>query len=181
MKPYGNQSKQKASKEFEEFTSSISFDKRLCVYDVAGSIAHVKMLGKQGIVSRKERDAIISGLMQVLAELKSGPCKTSEGAEDIHMAIESALVEKVGDIGGKMHTARSRNDQVALDLRLYLRCEIAEILGLVASLQSKLLILSKKHKTVVFRGILTCSRHSQCCCRTISWRIFTNCRGISTD
>jgi len=141
------------------FTSSLSEDKRLCSYDIAGSIAHVMMLAEQGIISRKEGENIIHGLREVHAEFLNDPGIFS-GQEDIHMAVEDALIKKIGDPGGKMHTARSRNDQVALDLRLYIRAEISSILGLIVDLQGMLVSLSKKYETLIIPGY-THLQHAQ--------------------
>ncbi len=106
---------------FARYNSSISFDKRLYEEDIRGSIAHVRMLGKQGIIKPAEADRIEQGLMQVLEDIEAGRLQFREDLEDVHINVEEALKAKIGDLAGKLHTARSRNDQVALDLRLYLR------------------------------------------------------------
>ncbi|PLX70750.1 MAG: argininosuccinate lyase [Denitrovibrio sp.] len=118
----------------EEFNASVHFDNRFYKYDIKGSIAHAKMLAKQKIISDKDRDDIISGLEQVLTEIESGRFQWKTEDEDIHMAIEKRLTEIVGDAGKRLHTARSRNDQVAVDFRMYMKSEIIEIQALLAEL-----------------------------------------------
>ena len=120
--------KEETESSVESFTESVSFDARLWKHDILGSIAHVKMLAKQKIVSAKESAKIVKGLNEIMEEIKSGKFRFKESLEDVHMNIEHALIRKVGPVGGKLHSARSRNDQVALDLRLYLRDEIKEII-----------------------------------------------------
>ncbi len=136
----------------EAFTESISFDRALYRYDIQGSIAHAKMLGKQGIIPKRDADAIVSGLKDIAREIEAGTFTFREDLEDIHMNIESALIERVGDVGKRLHTARSRNDQVALDLRLYLRDEIERITSLIRNLQRRLVSAAKKHLTVIMPG-----------------------------
>jgi len=136
----------------EEFTSSLHFDKKLAPYDIRGSIAHCRMLVKQKILTRAEGDKIVKGLERIEHELSQGKFVFLPSDEDIHMAIERRLTEKVGPVGGKLHTARSRNDQVLLDVRLYLREEIANILGLLGTLQKQLARMAKRHSDVVMPG-----------------------------
>ncbi len=135
----------KTAKSVESFTSSLSFDVRLWKYDIEGSVAHVKMLGKQKIIPRKDERAIVKGLNEIKSAIKNRKFKFHESLEDIHMNIEHALIRKIGPVGGKVHTARSRNDQVALDLRLFLRDEISEILELIKDFQRILVSLAKKY------------------------------------
>ncbi len=136
----------------EEFTQSISYDWRLYPYDIAGSIVHATMLGRQRIISKKEAYAITRGLEAVRRELDEGKFRFRKELEDIHMNIESRLTEKIGSAGGKLHTARSRNDQVALDLRMYLRDEIADIHDLLRSLQRVLVGIADRHQDAVMPG-----------------------------
>lgn len=143
-----------------DFTSSIHFDKRLYKYDILGSIAHVKMLQKQKIVSEADGAKIIKGLKKIQATIEEGMFEFSSALEDIHMNIENALIELIGDIGGALHTARSRNDQVALDTRLYIRDEIIVILHLIVALQRNLLSLAKENSTVLMPGY-THLQHAQ--------------------
>src|SRR4030042_559719 len=113
--------KKPADELVTEYTTSIPFDWRLYPYDIAGSIAHTKMLAKQGIISSKEAEKIIKGLNSIQKEIEQGKFEFKPELEDIHMNIESRLMEKVGEVGGKLHTARSRNDQIALDIRLFVK------------------------------------------------------------
>ena len=117
-----------------DFNSSISFDSRLYKEDITGSMAHAAMLGKQGIIENGETEKIIEGLKGILSDLESGKLQFSEEYEDVHMNIEQILTERIGDAGKRLHTARSRNDQVALDLRLYVKKEILAIKALSWSL-----------------------------------------------
>jgi len=137
--------KEKTAKSVESFTSSLSFDVRLWEYDIEGSVAHVKMLGKQKIIPRKDERAIVKGLNAIKSEIKNGKFKFHESLEDIHMNIEHALIRKIGSVGGKVHTARSRNDQVVLDLRMFMRDEISETLELIKGFQRTLVSLAKKY------------------------------------
>ena len=107
----------------EEFNASIYFDKRLYKFDIKGSIANAVMLSRQGIIAESEARAIVSGLEQVLDEIEKGEFHFDIGDEDIHMAVEKILTEIAGHVGGKLHTARSRNDQVAVDVRMYVMYE----------------------------------------------------------
>jgi argininosuccinate lyase len=136
----------------EDFHSSISFDQRLYKYDIKGSIAHARMLGRVGIIQPAEADAIACGLEEVLADIEAGRVKFSVEAEDIHMNVEQLLTAKIGEMGKKLHTARSRNDQVALDIRMYLKDEIDSIIALLRGLQLSLLDLAEKHIDTVMPG-----------------------------
>jgi argininosuccinate lyase len=151
-KPWAGRFKGKTSKIAESFTESISFDHRLWRYDVRGSIAHAKMLGKQGIIPKEDSEKIINGLRDIAHEIESGKFRFRKDLEDIHMNIEATLIKKIGDAGGKLHTARSRNDQVALDLRLYLRAETREILSLIKKFQKTLLNIATKHLNSLMPG-----------------------------
>jgi argininosuccinate lyase len=136
----------------EAFTSSLAFDKRLALYDIQGSVAHCRMLVKQKILTRAEGEKILKGLDSIKRELEQGRFPFLPSDEDIHMAIERRLTEKIGSVGGKLHTARSRNDQVLLDVRLYLRDEIAAIQQLRKALQRQLVRLAKRHSGTVMPG-----------------------------
>ena len=151
-KPWGGRFREKTSKSAETFTESISFDYRLWKYDIEGSIAHAKMLGRQGIIPRKDSEKIIKGLEGIAHEIETGRFSFREDLEDVHMNIEAALTQKIGDAGRRLHTARSRNDQVALDLRLYLRAEVREILCLLRNFQNTLLSAADKHVDVLMPG-----------------------------
>lgn len=136
----------------EDFHSSISFDQRLYKYDIKGSIAHARMLGRIGVLLPNEADAIIRGLEEVLADIEAGRVEFSVEAEDIHMNVEQLLTDKIGELGKKLHTARSRNDQVALDIRMFLKDEIDTIIVLLRGLQLSLLDLAEKHIDTVMPG-----------------------------
>jgi argininosuccinate lyase len=151
-KPWGGRFRGKTAKTVELFTESISFDHRLWPYDIYGSIAHAGMLAKQRIISREDSDKIIRGLEDIAKEIASGKFIFREDAEDIHMNIEAALIAKIGDAGRKLHTARSRNDQVALDLKLYLRAEVDEIISLLGSFRKTLIQIAEKHIDICMPG-----------------------------
>ncbi len=151
-KPWAGRFRKKTSKIVESFTESISFDHRLWKYDIEGSIAHTKMLGKQGLISKEDSEKIIRGLEEIARDIEAGSFTFREDLEDIHMNIEAALIKKIGDVGGKLHTARSRNDQVALDLRLYLRAESKEIISLIKKFQKTLLSIATKHLNSLMPG-----------------------------
>lgn len=136
----------------EEFTSSISFDKRMYAEDIAGSIAHAAMLAKCGIIAKEEADTIIEGLKTILTDIESGNFSFEISLEDIHMNIEKRLTERIGAVGGKLHTARSRNDQVALDTHMYLKHEIAAIGTLLQDLQQAIVEVAQKYQGVVMPG-----------------------------
>lgn len=140
------------AKIIEGFTESISFDRRLWKYDIEGSLAHAAMLGKQGIISKADSEKIGTGLREIAKEIERGTFRFREDLEDIHMNIEAALIKKIGEAGGKLHTARSRNDQVAVDLRLYLRDETKKILTLIRKFQRTLLTIAEKHLAVLMPG-----------------------------
>ena len=141
-----------ADKLVTEYTTSILVDWRLYRYDIAGSIAHAKMLAKQGIVSEKEAEIIIKGLTSIADEIEQGKFQFNPELEDIHMNIEARLIEKVGEAGGKLHTARSRNDQVALDLRLFTKEAISETLVKLREFQQALVSLAEANKGVIMPG-----------------------------
>ncbi len=151
-KPWGGRFSEATNELAEEFTSSIAYDWRLYPYDIAGSIAHATMLAKTGIITKNDSRRIIKGLKEILREIASGSFKFSHELEDIHMNIEARLIRKIGRVGGKLHTARSRNDQVALDIRMYLRDEIADIHTLLGLLQRVLTDLADRHSDVVMPG-----------------------------
>jgi len=142
----------KGKKKMETFTSSIAFDRRLYKQDIDGSVAHTKMLVKQGIIDEKDGERIVGGLGEIEGEIDSGQFPFREDLEDIHMNIEARLIDKIGAAGGRMHAARSRNDQVAVDMRMWVRDETNEILGLIMTLQRTLVHLSERYKDVVLPG-----------------------------
>lgn len=138
--------------EVNDFNSSISFDCRLYKEDITGSMAHAAMLGKQGIIAQDEADRIIEGLKGILGDIENGTIEFSQDYEDIHMNVEHILTERIGDAGKRLHTARSRNDQVALDLRLYVKKEIAAIKGQVLQFMKALCGSAKKNTETVMPG-----------------------------
>ena len=135
-----------------DFNSSISFDARMYKEDIAGSIAHATMLGKCGIIEKSEADKIVSALKEISADITSGALTIDPEAEDIHMFVEEVLTNRIGDTGKRLHTARSRNDQVALDIRLYLRREIVEIRALVHDLLKTIAETASAHTETVMAG-----------------------------
>ncbi len=141
-----------AGKLVAEYTASIPVDLRLYPYDIAGSIAHAKMLAKQGIISEKEATVITEGLGSIRGEIEQGKFQFKTELEDIHMNIEARLIKKVGEIGRKLHTARSRNDQVALDLRLFAKEAISDTLARLKKFQRALISLAEANKGVVMPG-----------------------------
>lgn len=134
------------------FNSSIAFDGRMYKHDIQGSIAHATMLGDCGIIPKEDSLEIIGGLKEILADIESGALALDPTAEDIHMFIEAELTKRLGDVGKRLHTARSRNDQVAVDIRLYLRDEIDEIYALVKELAVTLLNMAKEHTETIMPG-----------------------------
>jgi len=151
-KPWGGRFQEPTSELVEAFTASIAFDRRLYRYDIEGSIAHARMLARQGMISRNEARSIADGLKDILQDIEHGAFEYSSKDEDIHMAIEKALIQRIGDAGAKLHTGRSRNDQVALDVRLYLRAELLEIIECVRRLKAVLLGLAKEQTETILPG-----------------------------
>jgi len=151
-KLWGGRFKESTNELVEEFTESVSYDKRLAPFDIAGSVAHVKMLEKQGILKPEEAQKIIEGLNQVLKEIEEGRFQWKRKLEDVHMNVEKRLTEIVGPVGGKLHTGRSRNDQVATDVRLYVRKEIEEIINLLKDLRRAFWKQAKENLNVVMPG-----------------------------
>jgi len=144
--------KEPAAELAQRYTESVSFDWRLYRHDIAGSLAHVAALAAAGIISAEERAKIDNGLRAIEKEIDAGKFQWDPALEDVHMNIESALTKGIGAAGAKLHTARSRNDQIALDLRLYVRAEITEIVSRLRALQSALLTLSEQHADVMMPG-----------------------------
>ncbi len=136
----------------DDFNSSIRFDKRMARQDITGSIAHAAMLASKGIITEAEGDALAEGLAGILEDLQTGKLTIDESCEDIHMFVEQVLTERIGETGKKLHTARSRNDQVALDLRMTLRDENDEISGLIRELLKVLTDTAEKHKESIMPG-----------------------------
>lgn len=135
-----------------DFNSSISFDARMYREDITGSIAHAAMLGRQGIIKEHEAEKIIDGLKAILADIEAGQVEFSLENEDIHMNIETILTQRIGDTGKRLHTARSRNDQVAVDFRMYVRKEIQAIIGLILDLEKVLVRKAEANLDTVMPG-----------------------------
>jgi argininosuccinate lyase len=151
-KLWGGRFTQPTDKFVEEFTASIDFDKRLYRQDIRGSIAHARMLGRQGIIPEKDAESIVRGLQDILDRIEAGTFDFSVSLEDIHMNIEARLSEAIGEAGKRLHTGRSRNDQVALDIRLYLRDELVEISGYLDKLIDSLLFQAEQNLDVIMPG-----------------------------
>ena len=151
-KPRGGRFTESTDAFVEAFTASVGFDRRLYRHDIQGSIAHASMLAHVGVLTKKERDAIIKGLKTIEAEIERGEFAWSTRLEDVHMNIEARLTERIGDAGKKLHTGRSRNDQVATDLRLYLRDGIDAVRAELRRLQESLLQVAEREAETVMPG-----------------------------
>ena len=152
MKLWAGRFSKDTDNRVNSFNSSLSFDSRMYKNDIEGSVAHAKMLGATGIISGEDVEKIIEGLTGILADIESGKLTFDNDAEDIHMFIESELTARIGDAGKRLHTARSRNDQVALDIRLYLAEETEELVSLINELIDTLIEKAEKYKSVVMPG-----------------------------
>lgn len=152
MKLWAGRFTKATDKLTEDFNASIEVDSRMYRQDIEGSIAHAAMLARQGIISQTECDQIVAGLKEIREEIEAGQLEFSVEAEDVHMNIETLLTAKIGDVGKKLHTARSRNDQVALDVRLYLRDEILEVRSFILVLQETILQLAAEHIETIMPG-----------------------------
>ena len=144
--------KKELDKQTNDFNSSIHFDKRMYKHDILGSIAHSKMLAKQGIISKEDGEVLEKELLKILEDLENGSLDIDYNAEDIHMFVESVLTKRIGETGKKLHTARRRNDQVALDLRLYLKDEVIEIKNLIKTFIQILLNKSEENLETIMPG-----------------------------
>ena len=152
MKLWGGRFQKETDSLVNDFNSSIQVDGRIYKEDIMGSLAHAAMLAQQGIISQEDGAAIAAGLKEVLADIESGKAELTEDNEDIHMNVETLLTAKIGAAGKRLHTGRSRNDQVAVDLRLYLRHEIAEIKQDILDLQKAVVEQAKQHQETVMPG-----------------------------
>ena len=153
----------------DDFNSSIHFDKRMYKQDIEGSMAHAAMLAKCGIITPEDADMLTEGLKGILTDLESGELQFDLSCEDIHMFVEQVLTERIGDTGKKLHTARSRNDQVALDLRMYLRDEASEIMSLIRELTEELTAVAEKNMGLVMPGYTHLQRAQPILFPTTSW------------
>ncbi len=152
MKAWSGRFQKDTGALMDDFHSSIGFDYRLAEEDIQGSIAHANMLGDCNIIKRSEADTIVIGLKKILEKVKSGQIEWDVKAEDIHMNVEKLLIQEIGELGKKLHTARSRNDQVALDARLYVRKEIVEIQNLLKELLKVLLEMAEREQATILPG-----------------------------
>lgn len=152
MKLWGGRFTKETDQMVYEFQSSINFDKRLYPQDIAGSIAHVTMLAKQQILTEAERDTIIAGLTEIKNDIDSGKLIIDQAQEDIHSFVESHLIDRIGEVGKKLHTGRSRNDQVALDMKLYTRDQIGEVDALLKELLTSLLSIMEANTETYMPG-----------------------------
>jgi argininosuccinate lyase len=152
MKLWGGRFTKETNQLVHNFNASLSFDQKFYREDIEGSIAHVTMLAAQGIISSEDKDSIITGLQGILKDLDEGRLTFTQEHEDIHSFVEAHLIERIGDAGKRLHTGRSRNDQVALDMKLYTRHEIVEMDELVKHLLEILLRIMKEHKDTIMPG-----------------------------
>ncbi len=152
MKLWGGRFSKQTDKAVDDFNSSIRFDARMYAQDIAGSIAHAKMLGKQGIIPKEDSELIIKALGEIKEDIENGNVEFEIDAEDIHMNIETILISRIGDAGKKLHTGRSRNDQVALDVRMYLRHEADEISAMLKELRGILLSIAERNIDTIMPG-----------------------------
>ena len=151
-KLWGGRFQKSTDKCVDDFNSSIRFDARMYKQDIRGSIAHAKMLGKQGIIPFEDSEKIVKGLLEIEKDIDSGNVEFEIDAEDIHMNIEKLLTERIGDAGKRLHTGRSRNDQVALDIRMYLMDESQEIMSLITELRKSLVMIAKENLDTIMPG-----------------------------
>ena len=152
MKLWGGRFEKKTDGLVDDFHSSITFDQRLYKQDITGSIAHATMLGAQGIIPKEDADKIVAGLKDIMADVAAGKVQFELDAEDIHMNVEKLLIERIGDAGKRLHTGRSRNDQVALDCRMYVKDSAKEAAGLMAELCQTLISIAEKHLDTIMPG-----------------------------
>lgn len=152
MKLWGGRFTGETDKLVEAFNESLSFDKRMYKQDIWGSIVHARMLGKQGIIPTEDAQAIVTGLEGILADIEDGKLKIEGDAEDIHSFVEAELTERIGEPGKRLHTGRSRNDQVALDMKLYTRDEIDAMMGHLSDLEDELSLIIRENKETYMPG-----------------------------
>lgn len=152
MKLWGGRFEKSTNEVVDDFHSSITFDQRLYRQDIEGSIAYATMLGEQGIIQKEDADAIVQGLKDILADIEAGKVEFALDAEDIHMNVETLLIERIGQAGKRLHTGRSRNDQVALDCRMYVKDAVKEAIEKLKSLMSALLDTAQQHTLTIMPG-----------------------------
>jgi len=190
MKLWGGRFSKNTDSEVNDFNSSIRFDGRMYAQDIKGSIAHAKMLGRCGVISESDSETLVKALRELLEDIENGKVEFSVDAEDIHMNVETLLIERIGDVGKRLHTGRSRNDQVALDIKMYLLDEEKELSLLIKDLLSCLMDMAKEHTLTVMPGYthmqkaqpITLAHHLMAyfemfkrdCTRLADWRARTN-------
>ena len=152
MKLWGGRFTKETNELVNNFNASISFDQKFYKQDIQGSIAHATMLAAQGIISEDEGKQITDGLKDILSDIESGKLEITDEYEDIHTFMEATLIERIGDAGKKLHTGRSRNDQVALDMKLYTRKEVLEMDKLLKNLLNSLLKIMKENLDTIMPG-----------------------------
>ena len=175
-KTWSGRFEEPVSKLVQRYTASVEFDRRLAEYDIQGSFAHAQMLSASGIISAKDLVVIGKGLHQIQDEIQSGKFKWSLELEDVHLNIEKRLIALVGDAGKRLHTARSRNDQIATDVRLYLRASIDDIISLIKNMQKAILELAEKHVDTVMPGFTHMQSSSTSFLRPPSYGIFRDAK-----
>ena len=151
-KLWGGRFSKQTNKAVDDFHSSISFDMRMYEEDILGSVAHVKMLAKQKVISKDDGESIVNGLLGILDDIKAEKVEFDVSAEDIHMNIEQILTQRIGKAGKRMHTGRSRNDQVSLDTHMYVKKASLDVISKIKSLCSVLVNISEKHLDTVMPG-----------------------------
>ena len=178
-KLWGGRFSKNTNELVDAFNASIEFDKRLYHEDIRGSIAHATMLAKCGIIPEEDEEKIVAGLKDILKDIEAGNFEFDIALEDIHMNIEARLTERIGAAGARLHTARSRNDQVALDMHMYMKREVVEIAELLVQFEEALLSVAKKHDKTLMPGTHIYSVRSRLLLHIICWHILTCCSAIS--
>ena len=174
-KLWGGRFSKNTNELVDAFNASIDFDKRLYHEDIRGSIAHAGMLAKCGIIPAEDGEKIIAGLKDILADIEAGNFHFDVALEDIHMNVEARLTERIGSAGARLHTARSRNDQVALDMHMYMKREVAEIAELLLKFEEALLTVAKKHEKTLMPGYTHLQRAHRLPLLIICWHISICC------
>jgi len=178
MKLWKGRFTKQATSSSDEFNASITFDQKLYKEDIAGSIAHARMLAKQDIISKEEADTIVSALLAIEKDIDDGKIEFSIESEDIHMNIETILTERIGDTGKKLHTARSRNDQVAVDFKLWTKKEVVRITGLLDSLIAEISEIAARNQDTVMPGYTHLQRAQPV---TLAYHMLAYCQMFKRD
>ena len=178
MKLWGGRFEAQTNKAVDDFHSSLSFDRRLWRQDIAGSIAHAHMLGRQGIIPQEDAAKIVDGLNGILADIETGAIAFDSAAEDIHMFVETLLTERIGEAGKRLHTGRSRNDQVALDAHLFVKASCAEAIASIKRLTTVLLDAAEKHAHTVMPGFTHMQKAQPI---TLGFHLMAYCEMLARD